>query len=159
MNDVTETVNGLTLPLDSNAIQKIIPHRYPFLLVDRIDEMTEDSVVGVKAVSANEMQFLGHFPEKHLMPGVLIVEALAQTGAVLILSKPEYRGKLAVFAGIDKLRFRRQVVPGDVIRLESRLLRMRSTAGFAAVKASVDGETVCEGQIMFALTDAAGSDQ
>ena len=89
MNDVTETVNGLTLPLDSNAIQKIIPHRYPFLLVDRIDEMTEDSVVGVKAVSANEMQFLGHFPEKHLMPGVLIVEALAQTGAVLILSKPE----------------------------------------------------------------------
>ena len=91
----------------SNQIQAIIPHRYPFLLVDQIVELEENRIVGIKQVSANEMHFMGHFPEKHVMPGVLIMESLAQTGAVLLLSLPEFKGKIAYFAGMDKVRFKR----------------------------------------------------
>jgi 3-hydroxyacyl-[acyl-carrier-protein] dehydratase len=112
--------------LNSNQIQEIIPHRYPFLLVDKIEEMDENSIVGYKAVSANEMQFLGHFPDKHVMPGVLIVEALAQTGCVLLLSKPEYKGKIGYFAGINKIRFKKQIIPGDLVKLEVELTMVAS---------------------------------
>jgi 3-hydroxyacyl-[acyl-carrier-protein] dehydratase len=109
----------LQAPLDSIGIRKIIPHRYPFLLVDRIVELTPgERAVGIKNVTANEPFFQGHFPEYPVMPGVLIVEAIAQVGAVAMLSLPELEGQLALFAGIDKVRFKRQVKPGDSIRIE-----------------------------------------
>lgn len=137
--------------LNSNQIQEIIPHRYPFLLVDCIDEIINQKIIGRKCVSANEMQFLGHFPEKHVMPGVLIIEALAQTGAVLLLSREENKGKLAYFAGINKARFRRKVIPGDVMKLEVELTAIRSGIGFAKALATVEGDIAVEAEIMFAI--------
>lgn len=138
--------------LDINEIQKILPHRYPFLLVDKILEIEEDKrIVGQKNVTMNEPFFQGHFPGYPVMPGVLIVEALAQVGAVLMLRKPEYEGKIALFAGIDKIRFRRQVVPGDVLKLEAEIIKIRGGIGKAKATATVDGELVCEGEIMFAI--------
>ncbi|WP_148135207.1 3-hydroxyacyl-ACP dehydratase FabZ [Candidatus Formimonas warabiya] len=138
--------------LDIREIEKILPHRYPFLLVDKILEMEEDKrIVGQKNVTANEPFFQGHFPGYPVMPGVLIVEALAQVGAVLVLQKPEFAGKIALFAGIDKLRFRRQVIPGDILRLEVEVLNFRSAVGKAKAVATVEGELVCEGEIMFAI--------
>lgn len=137
--------------LDSNQIQKILPHRYPFLLVDQITAMDENSVVGLKCVTANEMQFLGHFPQKHVMPGVLIIEALAQTGAVLLLSKPENRGKIGLLAGINKARFRRQVIPGDRLTLELTFKGFRGSIGFADATASVEGEKAVSCELMFAV--------
>ena len=116
--------------LDINQIKEIIPHRYPFLLVDRILEVEEGKrAIGMKNVSANEEFFNGHFPDYPVMPGVLIVEALAQVGAVAMLMKEENRGRLAFFAGIDNCRFKRQVVPGDQLRLEVEMVRLRSTFG------------------------------
>lgn len=135
----------------SNQIQEIIPHRYPFLLVDTIEEINGDTIIGKKCISANEMQFMGHFPDYHVMPGVLMVEALAQTGAVLLLSKEEYKGRLAVLAGINKMRFKRQVLPGDVLMLEVTFTNMRMGIGFADVKATVNGEVACKGEIMFGV--------
>lgn len=138
---------------NSNQIQAIIPHRYPFLLVDQITEISEDmtTIIGKKCVSANEMQFLGHFPEKHVMPGVLIVEALAQTGCVLLLSKDENKGKIAFFAGINKMRFRQQVIPGDVLELKVTLTNNRAGIYFADVVATVDNKVACSGEIMCAV--------
>ncbi len=137
---------------NSNQIQETIPHRYPFLLVDAIDELEDGKyIVGRKCISVNEMPFMGHFPSKHVFPGVLIVEALAQTGAVLLLSLPEYRGKIAYFAGINKARFRRQVIPGDVLRLQVELTAMRGGIGFASAKAFVGEELACEGELMFGV--------
>ncbi|MDO4813610.1 MAG: 3-hydroxyacyl-ACP dehydratase FabZ [Gemella sp.] len=138
---------------NSNQIQEIIPHRYPFLLVDRIDYINEEgtNIIGTKAVTANEMQFLGHFPEKHVFPGVLIVEALAQTGCVLLLSKEEYKNKIAYFAGINKMRFRRQVIPGDVMKLEVTFTSSKRNIFIAEVKATVDGQVACSGEIMCAI--------
>jgi 3-hydroxyacyl-[acyl-carrier-protein] dehydratase len=138
---------------NSNDIQKIIPHRYPFLLVDAIEEMDTEAgtITGRKCVSANEMQFLGHFPQQHVMPGVLIVEALAQTGAVLLLSKPEYKGKIAFFAGIKNMRFNKQVIPGDVLELKVELLKSKANIYFASVEALVEGKTACKGEIMCAV--------
>ena len=108
--------------LTNEDIKAILPHRYPFLLVDRIESIDEETqtIVGIKCVSANEMQFLGHFPQKSVMPGVLIVEAMAQTGAVLLLRDPANAGKLPLFAGINKMRFSRPVVPGDVLTMTVR---------------------------------------
>lgn len=139
--------------LNSNQIQEIIPHRYPFLLVDQISEISEDgqTIIGKKCVSANEMQFLGHFPQKHVMPGVLIVEALAQTGCVLLLSKEENKGKIGFFAGINKMRFKTQVVPGDVLTLKVTLTNMRAGIYFADVEATVDGKIAAKGEIMCAV--------
>lgn len=140
------------LPLDSVAIRKIIPHRYPFLLVDRVIELTPGQrAVGIKNVTANEEFFQGHFPEFPVMPGVLIVEAIAQVGAIAMLSQPEFAGKLALFAGIDKIRFKRQVKPGDQIRLEVELGQIRRNIGTGAGTATVDGEIACKGEFMFAL--------
>lgn len=141
--------------LDSNYIQKILPHRYPFLLVDRILELEEDKrIVALKNVTVNEPFFPGHFPQYPVMPGVLIVEALAQTGAVLLLSKPQYQGKIALLAGIDKARFRRQVVPGDTLRLEVEVLKLRRGMGKALGKAFVDEEEACQAELMFAIQDS-----
>ncbi|MED0654849.1 3-hydroxyacyl-ACP dehydratase FabZ [Anoxybacillus geothermalis] len=138
--------------LDIQQIQSIIPHRYPFLLVERILEIEEGKrAVGIKNVSANEAYFAGHFPEYPVMPGVLIVEALAQVGAVVLLQSEENRGRLAFFAGIDNCRFKRQVKPGDQIRLEVEILRARGAIGKGKGTATVDGELVCETELMFAL--------
>ncbi|ADI28230.1 MULTISPECIES: 3-hydroxyacyl-ACP dehydratase FabZ [Geobacillus] len=140
--------------LDIQQIQSIIPHRYPFLLVDRIVEIEEGKrAVGIKNVSANESFFAGHFPEYPVMPGVLIVEALAQVGAVVLLQSEENRGRLAFFAGIDNCRFKKQVKPGDQLRLEVEILRARGAIGKGKGIATVDGELVCETELMFALGD------
>lgn len=138
--------------LDINEIRSIIPHRHPFLLIDRILEVEEGKrAVGIKNVSANEDFFNGHFPDYPVMPGVLIVEALAQTGAVAILNSEENRGKLAFFAGIDKCRFKRQVKPGDQLRLEVEILRLRGSIGKGKGTATVDGEIAAEMELMFAI--------
>lgn len=137
--------------LNSNQIQEIIPHRYPFLLVDQIIEMEGDHIVGVKCVTANEMQFMGHFPQQHVMPGVLVIEALAQAGAVLLLSKEENKGKLALFAGINKARIHRQVIPGDKLTLDVTFKGFRAGIGFADALATVDGEKAVKCELMFAV--------
>lgn len=140
--------------LDIQQIKEIIPHRYPFLLVDRVLEVEEGKrAVGIKNVTANEEFFNGHFPEYPVMPGVLIVEALAQVGAVAMLKKEENRGRLAFFAGIDNCRFKRQVQPGDQLRLEVEIIRLRGSLGKGKATATVDGEIACEAEIMFALGD------
>lgn len=140
------------MELNSNQIQEIIPHRYPFLLVDRIIEMESGEYgVGIKAVTANEMHFQGHFPEKHVMPGVLIVEALAQVGAVTILSMEEYKGKLVYFAGIKNMRFKRQVVPGDVLELKVELTKMKRGIGYGNAVATVNDEIAAIGELTFAV--------
>lgn len=138
--------------LDIKQIKEIIPHRYPFLLVDKILEVEEgQKAIGIKNVTANEEFFNGHFPEYPVMPGVLIVEALAQVGAVAMLIKEENRGRLAFFGGIDKCRFKRQVVPGDQLRLEVEIIRVKGPVGKGKAVATVDGELVCEAEITFAL--------
>jgi 3-hydroxyacyl-[acyl-carrier-protein] dehydratase len=140
--------------LDINEIKSIIPHRHPFLLIDRILEVEEGKrAVGIKNVSANEAFFNGHFREYPVMPGVLVVEALAQTGAVAILKQEENRGRLAFFAGIDKCRFKRQVKPGDQLRLEVEIIRLRGSIGKGKATATVDGELAAEMELTFALGD------
>ncbi|MBM7618588.1 3-hydroxyacyl-ACP dehydratase FabZ [Bacillus haimaensis] len=138
--------------LDINQIKEIIPHRYPFLLVDKIIEIEEGQrAIGIKNVTANEEFFNGHFPEFPVMPGVLIVEALAQVGAVAMLKKEENKGRLAFFTGIDNCRFKKQVIPGDQLRLEVEMTRVRGSIGKGKGVATVDGELVCELEMMFAL--------
>lgn len=138
--------------IDINEIKNIIPHRYPFLLIDQVVELEEEKrAVGIKNVTFNEPFFQGHFPEYPVMPGVLIVEALAQVGAVAMLKKEENKGKLALFAGIDKCRFKRQVKPGDQLRLEVEILRLRGPVGKGKGTATVNGEIACEAELMFAI--------
>lgn len=140
--------------LNSQQIQEIIPHRYPFLLVDKIEEMeVGKTAVGIKNVTINEPFFQGHFPGHPVMPGVLIVEALAQVGAIALLSSEEYKGKLALFAGIDEVRFKKQVVPGDVLKLEVEIISVRRNIGKGKVLATVDGKVACKGTIMFGVVD------
>ncbi|WP_299744138.1 3-hydroxyacyl-ACP dehydratase FabZ [Rossellomorea sp. y25] len=140
--------------LDINQIKEIIPHRYPFLLVDRILEVEEGKkAIGIKNVTANEEFFNGHFPDYPVMPGVLIVEALAQVGAVAMLKVEDNRGRLAFFTGIDKCRFKRQVKPGDQLRLEVEMIRFKGPIGKGKGVATVDGEVACELEMMFALGD------
>ncbi|MDO7789042.1 3-hydroxyacyl-ACP dehydratase FabZ [Desulforamulus aquiferis] len=138
--------------LDINAIQQILPHRYPILLVDRILELEEGKrVVGIKNVSVNEPFFQGHFPGYPVMPGVLIIEAMAQVGAVAILSMPAYAGRIALFAGIDNARFRRQVIPGDTLRIEVEVIKLRGTIGKSKARAYVGEELATEAELMFAI--------
>ncbi|SHJ66024.1 3-hydroxyacyl-ACP dehydratase FabZ [Paramaledivibacter caminithermalis] len=140
--------------LDNVKIQEIIPHRYPFLLVDKIMEMEPGKrAVGIKNVTANEPFFQGHFPGKPVMPGVLMVEAMAQVGAVAVLSMEEYKGKIAMFTGIDNVKFRRQVVPGDTLRMEVEMVTLRRGIGKGEAVAYVDDEVACKGTIKFALVD------
>jgi 3-hydroxyacyl-[acyl-carrier-protein] dehydratase len=141
------------MELDARQIQEIIPHRYPFLLVDRIVELEPAKrAVGIKNVTINEPFFQGHFPEYPVMPGVLIIEALAQVGAVVVLGLEENRGKLAFFTGIDKVRIREQVKPGDVLTLEVEMIRFKGSFGKGKGVARVGDKVVVEGELMFAVS-------
>lgn len=140
--------------VDIRAIMDILPHRYPFLLIDRVIEIEPGiRAVAIKNVSVNEPQFTGHFPGRPLMPGVLIVEAMAQVAGVIMLQIEVFRGKIALFAGIDGVRFRRPVQPGDQLRLTAEVVKIRGTIGRVQVTAHVGPDLVTEGELLFALVD------
>lgn len=138
--------------LNNKEIQNIIPHRYPFLLIDKVIEIEPGKrAVGIKNVTANEPFFPGHFPGNPIMPGVLIVEAMAQVGAVAVLGTEENKGKLAVFTGIDKMRFKKQVLPGYALRMEVELTAMKRGVGKAKASAFVEDKLAASGELMFAI--------
>lgn len=136
----------------AKEIMEIIPHRYPFLLIDTIEELEPgERALGKRCVSVNEPFFQGHFPGNPVMPGVLIMEALAQVGAVAILSKPEFKGHTAYFAGIDKARFRQKVLPGDVLMLETTIVKAKGPIGVGKAVAKVNDKVVAEAELTFAI--------
>ncbi len=138
--------------IDINEIMKVLPHRPPFLLIDKIIEVEEGKkVVAQKNITMNEPYFVGHFPQEPVMPGVLQIEALAQAGAYAILSMPENQGKIAYFAGVTDCRFKRKVVPGDVLTLTTEIVKMRGPIGVGSAVATVDGEVCCQATITFAI--------
>lgn len=138
--------------MDIVQIKEIIPHRYPMLLIDRVEELTEGQrIVAKKNVTINETFFQGHFPHEPVMPGVLIVEAMAQTGAVALLSLPQFKGKTAYFGGIDKAKFRKKVTPGDTLILEVEILKIKANAGLGKGIARVDGKKVAEAELTFMI--------
>ena len=140
------------MQLDSNQIARILPHRYPFALVDRIVDGEEGRWArGIKCVSVNEQFFCGHFPQEHIMPGVLILEAMAQVGAVALLSLPENRGKIALFGGVKNARFKRKVIPGDVLEMTCTLTKRRGPVGIGSCEATVNGEIACTAELIFAV--------
>ena len=140
------------MELNSNQIEEILPHRYPFLMIDRITECEPGKYAkGIKCISANEMQFMGHFPNPHVMPGVLLIEALAQTGAVAILTQEENKGKIAFFGGIKNARFKKQVVPGDRVELSCELVTMKDPLGIGRAVAAVDGKVAVTAELSFAI--------
>ncbi|MBV1758159.1 MAG: 3-hydroxyacyl-ACP dehydratase FabZ [Dethiosulfatibacter sp.] len=137
---------------NSNEIEKVIPHRYPFLFIDRIVSFDPGvKAVAIKDVSANEPFFLGHFPGNHVMPGVIIVEAMAQTGAFALLSLEANKGKTAYFGGIKKMRFRKKVLPGDTLRLETTIIKLKGSLGIGHAIAYVNDLVVAEGELTFAI--------
>ena len=141
--------------LEASEIQKIIPHRYPMLLVDRIIELEPmKRAVGIKNITMNEMQFLGHFPGDPIMPGVLMIEAMAQVGGVALLYPEENRGKIAVFGKIDNVRFRKQIIPGDQVITEAIITKIRGNMGVCECKGRVHGKVACECECTFAIMDA-----
>ncbi|MBO5293135.1 MAG: 3-hydroxyacyl-ACP dehydratase FabZ [Lachnospiraceae bacterium] len=141
--------------LSAKEIMEIIPHRQPFMLIDTIEELeTGKRAVGKKCVSYNEPFFAGHFPQEPVMPGVLIIEALAQVGAVAILSQPENKGKLAFFGAINSAKFKGKVVPGDVLMLETEIIKSKGPIGVGSAKATVDGKVVAQAELTFAIGDA-----
>ena len=140
------------MQLDTKQIMELLPHRHPFLLVDKITDYEPGQwAKGIKCVTMNEPFFAGHFPGHPVMPGVLILEALAQTGAVAALSLPEFKGKIAVFGGVKNCRFKRQVVPGDVLELRCELTARRGPVGFGTAVAKVDGKVACQAELTFAI--------
>lgn len=149
MTEESSSSNTANTPVSIEDIVKILPHRYPFLLIDRIVEVQEKFVVGIKCVTMNEWFFQGHFPQKPVMPGVLIIEAMAQTGAVMVHQHEENVGKLVFLAGIDDARFRRLVQPGDVLRFEVTEVYRRRGVGRCSAKAYVGEELACEATLTF----------
>ena len=146
------------MELNIDQIEAILPHRYPFLLVDKITECVPgEGAKGLKCVTANEPFFQGHFPGFKVMPGVLIIEALAQVGAAAILTEEENKGKLALFGGIKNARFKRQVRPGDLLELSCRLTARKGPVGFGTAEARVDGKLACRAELTFALADRPAS--
>ena len=142
------------MKLNSNEIASLLPHRYPFALVDRIvDGETGQWAKGIKCVSVNEQFFCGHFPQEHVMPGVLILEAMAQVGCVALMALPENQGRIALFGGVKNARFRRKVIPGDVLEMECTLTGFRGGIGFGKASATVDGETAATAELIFALEE------
>jgi 3-hydroxyacyl-[acyl-carrier-protein] dehydratase len=140
--------------LDIDAIREILPHRYPFLLVDRIEELETERVVGIKNVTVNEPFFAGHFPDYPVMPGVLIIEAMAQVAGVLVLSGiPDRKSKLVLLAGVDGAKFRKPVRPGDQLRMEMKILRSRASMAKVSGVATVDGTIVAEAEMLCVLAD------
>ncbi|MDY0277014.1 MAG: 3-hydroxyacyl-ACP dehydratase FabZ [Acholeplasma sp.] len=138
--------------IDKEVIKKIIPHREPFLLIDEIIELVPGRrAVGYKNVREDEEYFKGHFPEFPVMPGVLILESLAQMGAVAALGSPEFKGKIAILTGADKVKFRKTVHPGDTLKLECELIKIKKNYGYAFGRATKNGELVCEAKISFAI--------
>lgn len=138
--------------LEIKDIEKILPHRYPFLLIDRVLEVEPlKRAVGIKNVTFNEYFFQGHFPNEPVMPGVLIIEALAQLGAVAMLSHESFKGKTAYFGGIKSARFRKKVVPGDTLRLEVEIDKIKGPAGIGKAAAYVDGKLACQAELLFAI--------
>jgi 3-hydroxyacyl-[acyl-carrier-protein] dehydratase len=135
--------------MDIKEIMEIIPHRYPFLLIDKVESFEENKIVAIKNVTMNEYFFQGHFPVEPVMPGVLIIEALAQAGAVALLSREEFKGKIAYFGGINNAKFRKKVIPGDTLRLEVELTKIRAMAGVGKGIAYVDGKKVAEAELTF----------
>jgi 3-hydroxyacyl-[acyl-carrier-protein] dehydratase len=138
--------------LNVSEIKNIIPHRYPFLLIDKV-EIIEEGVkgIGYKNITINEYFFQGHFPEYPVMPGVLIIEAMAQTGAVVILSQENFKGKTPFLAGLNKVKFRKKVVPGDTLLMTVEISKLRGSIGVGKGKAEVDGQIVCEAEFLFAI--------
>ena len=146
------TGEGIMSFMNIDKIMEVIPHRYPFLLIDTIEEITEGKkAIGKKCVSSNEQFFQGHFPNNPVMPGVLIIEALAQVGAVALLSCPDMKGKTAYFAGIDGAKFRKKVIPGDVLILETEIIKIKGPIGIGNAVAKVDGVKVAEAKLTFAI--------
>lgn len=142
------------MKLNSNEIASLLPHRYPFALVDRIvDGEPGQWAKGIKCVSVNEQFFCGHFPQEHVMPGVLILVAMAQVGCVALMALPENRGRIALFGGVKNARFRRKVIPGDVLEMECTLTGFRGGIGFGKASATVDGETAATAELIFALEE------
>ena len=140
------------MQFNSNELQEVLPHRYPMQLVDRITDGEPGKwAKGIKCVTVNEPFFCGHFPQEHVMPGALMVEALAQVGAVAILSLEDMKGKTAYFGGINKCKFRRKVVPGDKLRLETKIIRRKGPVGIGSAVASVDGEVAVEAELTFMI--------
>ena len=140
------------MELNSNQIAEILPHRHPFALVDRITDYEPGQWArGIKCVSVGEPYFCGHFPQQHVMPGMLILEAMAQVGAIAILSLPENKGKIALFGGVKNARFKRMVTPGDVLEMECRLTKRRGPVGIGECKATVNGEVACTAELIFAV--------
>lgn len=139
--------------MDRKAIEAIIPHREPFLMVDEVESVDEVKIVAYKYVTGEEPFFRGHFPQFPVMPGVLILEAMAQAGAIIVLKMEKYRGKLAFFGGMDRVRFKRKVVPGDTLRLEVALKQIRGNIGFASGRALVGNQLAASADMIFAIGD------
>jgi 3-hydroxyacyl-[acyl-carrier-protein] dehydratase len=146
--------------MDVQEISEILPHRYPMLMVDRILEISEDTVVGIKNVTANEPHFIGHFPGYPVMPGVMIIEAMAQVGGILVATvAPHTRGRIMFLASVEEAKFRRPVVPGDQLRIEMKLLRLKHTVAKMQGVATVDGQVAAEATLMCKLTDQLAANQ
>jgi 3-hydroxyacyl-[acyl-carrier-protein] dehydratase len=152
MSDTKQPVYTPARVIPCEEILKIIPHRYPFMMVDRVEVVEEGKYcVGVKCVSANELYFHGHFPEKPIMPGVLMLEGMAQTAAAMMMDLPETKGRLGFFAGISRAKFRRQVVPGDVLKMHVQIIRFKSSVGKVKAQAWVGDESAAEAELTFAI--------
>lgn len=146
--------NPITLPIEAAEIRKILPHRYPLLLVDRVIELEpRKRITAIKCVTQNEPFFQGHFPDTPIMPGVFMVEAMAQAGAIILMLEPDYKGRLAVMAGISDMKFRRMVIPGDVLTIRAEITALRRTYGRAKAEVTVGDEVAVEGMMQFGILD------